>query len=302
MVVILGLKSTKRLYYSQQLGSASKSPTEGGGILTDSRLKSCYAQYISAHDRLVIESDSTFGVASLKIGVLSLFLCFSSVAVFAAGSGASEEGIVQHYLTAEHNQNLARKGASMDIDIEASLPRLKKEGRFHALRRISPLGLITYEKRRFDGDKTVRNQVILRYLTAEAEAQRSASPDVALTPDNYKFKYKGQRDFDGRPAHIFEVSPRKKRQGLYQGEVWIDAATYLRVQETGRLVKNPSIFLKRVAFVRKYDIRDGISVPRQVQSVVDTRLVGKAELTIAFSNFSTDDQHSAAADVDNQNW
>jgi hypothetical protein len=60
------------------------------------------------------------------------------------------------------------------------------------------------------------------------------------------------------------------------------------VQESGYLVKNPSIFLKKVAFVRKYEIRDGISVPRQVQSVVDTRLAGKAELTIDFSNFSID--------------
>ena len=43
-----------------------------------------------------------------------------------------------------------------------------------------------------------------------------------------------------------------------------------------------------MAFVRKYEIRDGISVPLQVQSVVDTRLVGKAEMTIDFSNFSID--------------
>ena len=53
-------------------------------------------------------------------------------------------------------------------------------------------------------------------------------------------------------------------------------------------MKNPSIFLKKVAFVRKYEIRDGISVPLQVQSEVDTRLAGKAELTIDFSNFSMD--------------
>jgi hypothetical protein len=31
-------------------------------------------------------------------------------------------------------------------------------------------------------------------------------------------------------------------------------------------------------------------VPRDVQSVVDTRLVGKAEITIAFHNFSLDDE------------
>ena len=187
----------------------------------------------------------------------------------------------------------------MEVEIDASLPRLKKQGRFHALRHISPLGLITYERRLFEGDTTVRNQVILRYLNAEAEAQRAHSPSLAVTPDNYKFKYKGKGTLDGREVHIFEVTPRKKQQGLYKGQLWIDAATFLRVQEAGYLVKNPSIFLKKVAFVRKYDIRDGISVLREVQSVVDTRLVGKAELTIAFSNFSLDDnKRSDVGDIE----
>jgi hypothetical protein len=73
------------------------------------------------------------------------------------------------------------------------------------------------------------------------------------------------------------------------------------VQESGYLVKNPSIFLKKVAFVRKYEIRDGISVPLQVQSVADVRFVGKAELTIDFSNFSIDAlMRVSAGEVDGQ--
>jgi hypothetical protein len=50
------------------------------------------------------------------------------------------------------------------------------------------------------------------------------------------------------------------------------------------LVKNPSIFLKKVEFVRKYEIRDGVSVPVEILSTVDTRLIGKAELKIEFHN------------------
>ena len=72
------------------------------------------------------------------------------------------------------------------------------------------------------------------------------------------------------------------------------------MQESGYLVKTPSIFLKRVAFVRKYAIRDGISVPLQEQSVVDTRLVGKAELTIDFSNFSVAGAAGGLGDCDSQ--
>ena len=156
------------------------------------------------------------------------------------------------------------------------------------MRRISPLGLIRYEKARFEGDGIVNKEIISRYLTAEVEAQRQQSPKVAVTPVNYKFKYKGINRTTGQDVHVFEVSPKQKRDGLFKGEVWIEARTFLKVQESGYLVKNPSIFLKKVAFIRKYEIRDGISVPKQVLSVADVRFVGKAELTIDFSNFSID--------------
>jgi hypothetical protein len=218
----------------------------------------------------------------------------------AENPSATDDAIVQNYVTAARAQDAGRKGASMDIEIEASLPSLKKHGRFYALRRISPLGLITYEKNRFEGDNTVRNQVIVKYLNAEAEAQRGSSAALAVTPDNYKFKYKGLAELEGRPVYLFDVTPRKKLPGLYKGQLWIDKATYLRVQESGYLVKTPSIFLKKIVFTRKYEIRDGLAVPMQVQSVVDTRIAGKAEITIAFSNFSIDEKSGIAGDIEDQ--
>ncbi len=193
------------------------------------------------------------------------------------------------------------QSSSMDVEIDASLPKLQKHGKLHALRHISPLGLIKYEKAHFEGDGIVNKEIISRYLNAEVELQKQQSPSVAVTPDNYKFKYKGVVRAAGQDVHVFEVTPRQKREGLFKGEIRIDARTYLKVQESGYLVKNPSIFLKKVAFVRKYEIRDGISVPRQVQSVADVRFVGKAELTIDFSNFSIDaSKRVTAGEADGQ--
>jgi hypothetical protein len=233
---------------------------------------------------------------------LFLGTTFLSLVVIAAEpSSAPVDVIVENYCAASEVQSQMARGASMDVEIDASLPKLKKHGRLHALRRISPLGLIKYEKAQFEGDGLVNKEIIARYLTAEVEAQKLQSPAVAVTPQNYKFKYKGMKSDDGQSVHVFAVSPRQKREGLFKGEVWIDARTYLKVQESGYLVKNPSIFLKKVAFVRKYEIRDGISVPRQVQSVADVRFVGKAELTIDFSNFSIDAlKRVSAGEVDGQ--
>jgi hypothetical protein len=227
----------------------------------------------------------------VRVLVLLIGVCVSVVAEPAA---EPPDTIVENYCAASRGQEQSFQGASMDVEIQASLPKLKKQGRLHALRHISALGRITYDMLRFEGDGTVKNQVIARYLTAEAEAQKNQAPSLAVTPANYKFKYKGRSRLEGRDVYVFQVTPRKKRQGLFNGDLWIDASTYLRMQESGYLVKSPSIFLKKVAFVRKYEIRDGISLPLQVQSVVDTRLAGKAELTIDFSNFSIDSARQAA--------
>jgi hypothetical protein len=208
---------------------------------------------------------------------------------------------VENYCAATRGQDQLMQGSTMDVQIAASLPKLQKQGKLHALRHVSKLGRITYEILGFQGDGTVKKQIINRYLTAEAEARQDPSFSIALTPENYKFKYKGRIQLEGRDTHLFEVSPKHKRQGLFQGRLWIDAATFLRVQESGYLVKSPSIFLKKVAFVRKYQIRDGISVPRQEQSVVDTRLgVGPAEMTIDFSNFAMDSQGAINGEPDIQ--
>jgi MucB/RseB N-terminal domain len=198
------------------------------------------------------------------------------------------DAIVQNFCAAQQQSALS-KSASMDIDIHASLPGLKKQGKFHALRKINPFGRISYAKASFEGDSAVKNQVVVRYLQAELDAQKdeASAGAVAVTPANYKFQYKGEHAVDGHDVHVFQVTPKRKRKGLFKGDIWIDAETFLPLRESGNLIKSGSIFVKKVAFVRTFAILDGISVPRQVQSVVNT-VFGSAELTVDFSNFALD--------------
>jgi hypothetical protein len=217
------------------------------------------------------------------------FLLLSSLAAalsLAESPSSPADVIVENYRAATERQQQVMKGASMEVEIAGNIPKLKKQGRLHALRHITTLGRITYEALRFQGDDTVKKQVIAKYLQAEQDSQED--PTIAVTPDNYKFKFKGRSELEGRGIYVFQVTPKKKRDKLYKGEIWLDADTYLRVQESGYLVKNPSLVIRKVHFVRKYDIQDGISVPRQVQSEMDTWLVGRVELTIDYSNFSID--------------
>ena len=214
--------------------------------------------------------------------VFALFPCL----IRSATPPPAPFSILETYATLVSEQSVRLRGASMEVEVEASLPKLKKRGRLSALRHISKLGHITYEVLHFEGDSTIKSSVIARYLAADEQAQGNESWSLAVTPVNYKFKYKGLVNQDGRDVYRFEVAPKKKRVGLFKGELWLDAETCLPVREAGRLVKNPSIFLRRIEFVREYDINNGLAIPLRIQTTVDTRIVGRAELTIRFHDIS----------------
>ena len=215
------------------------------------------------------------------------------------GSGAE---VLQRYLTASETQKSAMRGMRSDVDIDAKLPKLKKEGRLHALRSISKVGQVTYRMLGFSGDNTIKKDVIARYLNAEVQAQGNGQ-DLSITPANYKFKFRGLQGHDGQQVYVFSVAPRKKEVGLFKGEIWLDPATCMPLREQGRFVKNPSIFFRRMEFVRTYDIQDGVSRPLHIDSVVQTRIVGPVELSINFDNYTRapdDESEEPAAGGDSQ--
>lgn len=225
----------------------------------------------------------------LKIHLLLLsavLLLLPATAFSEAGedTAASSSIIDQYVQAAESHQDILR-GGSMEVQIDASVPRLKQHGRLYALRNISKVGKVTYRVLGFQGNNTVKKEVIARYLQAEQQGQ--ADRNLAVLPANYKFKYKGERAVNsGEDVYVFHLAPHKKRVGLFKGELWLDARTYLPVYEKGRLVKNPSIFFKKVDFERNYAIRNGLPVPQSMSSIIQTRLVGKVELSVSYSNFS----------------
>jgi len=210
-----------------------------------------------------------------------------------------EEEMVSRYLVANQQQQSALRGGTMEVDIDASVPNMKKQGKLHALKNISKLGKITYHALGFGGDNMVKTEVIARYLTAEVQANQDGS-NYSITPENYKFKYKGLEDIDGRQVYVLHINPRHKRVGLFKGELWLDAATYMPVRESGTLVKTPSIFLKKIQFVRTYEIQNGISIPQRMESKAEVRFLGPVEFNMSFLKFSKEETDVAGASADQQ--
>lgn len=210
-----------------------------------------------------------------------------------------EDEMVSRYIDATQQQQSALRGGTMEVDIDANVPKMKTQGKLHALKSISKLGRITYHALGFSGDNSVKTEVIARYLKAEVDAAQDGQ-NFSITPENYKFKYKGVEERDGRDVYILHVTPRHKKIGLFKGELWVDAQTYLPVREAGSFVKTPSIFLKKMQFVRVYDIQNGVAVPQRMESKADVRFIGPVELNVNYFKFSKEEPDTVAGASDPQ--
>ena len=166
------------------------------------------------------------------------------------------------------------------VEIHAALPELEKTGCLRAIRRLSLTGGSKYNVLQLSGDRTVKQQVIARYLKAEERESALPAASIAMTRANYKFAYKGIVDDGEHLAYAFQITPRRKRYGLVSGELWLDQRTAAPVLQTGHLVKSPSAFIRRISVTREIGLHDGIVESRLTHITVETRLIGRAELVV----------------------
>lgn len=203
--------------------------------------------------------------------------------------------IINKYQRAQSDQQAALRETQMIEDIEASLPKLEKQGKLRVLRMISKLGINTFQMIGKWGDNTVFKEVIARYLDTESKGRENGS--MAINPDNYKFKINAIITQNAQTTYIFDVTPKRKDDGLFKGQVWLDGGTGMPLKEVGKLVKTPSIWLKSVKFERDYELHDGVAVPKHLESVAEVRAFGKAQLSANFSNLKRQDSAGAAGDA-----
>src|ERR1700688_1843072 len=145
---------------------------QGGVVL---RNGNWYIKYTS----LISANRTTLGVQRsilkpLLLAVLAVTLGSSAAFCVPTSPPVPEEQMVSRYLQATQAQQSALRGATEEIDIDAAVPKFKKQGKLHALRSISKLGKITYHALGFSGDNVVKTEVIANYLKAEIESAKGA--------------------------------------------------------------------------------------------------------------------------------
>jgi len=210
---------------------------------------------------------SAFRVAVAAV-ILTVTLLFPSTAW--ADQSADASAVLERYTAALSDRGLDT--ATVTVEIEASLPRLDKQARVEAIRRWTD-GKHDYQFVAIEGDRLVRNEMIARYFGMDSEKAPLAAP---ITKSNYKFRFVTNKG----AVSVFQITPRKKRKGMIAGEMWIDNETGLVTHLSGRLVKNPSVMLRRVGISQEMEIRHGATFARETHLDIDTRFTGRGELTI----------------------
>ena len=170
--------------------------------------------------------------------------------------------------------------------ITADLPDAAKHGQYRLKRIYSAPKTLAFKTIGFVGDGFVKSNVIFRLMQSEADhVQKDQPGDTAITRANYKFTYKGTEKVNGRLAHVFQVKPRQKRAGLFKGKVYIDVYSAGMVRAEGRVVKSPSLFIKRIDFVQDYAQVGDFNVISRIHSVAETRLIGRAIVDISHDDY-----------------
>jgi len=232
------------------------------------------------------KSDEALGACQGRLPAIRSTLVPVLLSVLALPGAATDNSVVNSRPAAAvalarytSNEQQPSRWPLETIEIDASLPNLNKNGRLRAIRRLFA-GHPHYQVLEMAGDPVVRQQVIARYLSADERTTDFPASSMAMTPANYMFNFVGVVPVGGHVAYAFRIIPRKKRQGLINGVLWLDGETGIAIRRSGSLVKSPSLFIKRVDLTSEDEVRDGIVEARVTHVSIETRLVGRAKLLI----------------------
>jgi hypothetical protein len=182
-------------------------------------------------------------------------------------------------------QYLAEYSAATTI--RAELPQSSQQGEFELTRHYTAPSTLQFKAVKYSGDGFVKSNVITRLLQSEVDhVAKRESAQTAISPDNYKFSYKGTEQIDNQPTYVFEVKPRQKRTGLFKGRIYLDVFTGGLRRAEGVIVKSPSFWVKKIEFVQEYADFGTFTFPVHMHSVANTRLIGQAVVDVTTRDYS----------------
>jgi len=226
--------------------------------------------------------DSFFRDVLPIVGLLVLLTCASALAQplpIVQPTTPAESIAFARYIAWVQARDPFTESGHVGLAIVASLPGLNKQGILLAIRG-DESERSQYEMLGFQGDAIVFGRAIAPYLETRRQAEDLPRSSLVITPRNYEFCYAGIVEAGDRTAYVFRIAPKKNHAGLIRGELWIEPLTGAPVLVTGTLVKTPFTSIQRMDVVSEITLVEGHPSARTTHMIIETRPVGRAELTI----------------------
>ena len=150
----------------------------------------------------------------------------------------------------------------------------------------SPVTGFRYEVTAEGGSKMVLDK-LRDVLEAERTVIARQPARYALADANYTFQSKG---IDANGLAAVGVSPKREDHVLVKGTMFLRPSDGTLAKVQGRLVKNPSFWVKNVDVTRTYDRIAGVVVPTVLDSDVQLRMFGAATMRMTYSYLEIDGQ------------
>lgn len=136
------------------------------------------------------------------------------------------------------------------------------------------------------GSGVIRSRVFKPLMEVEVETAAGRNRyDTSITSDNYTFKLLDEEDVDGAHCFVVQATAKRAYKYLFNGKVWIHAEDFAIVQVAGQPAQNPSVWIKRVEFVRRNQKIKEFWLPLKSESITHVRLFGKNILTIDYDRY-----------------
>ncbi|HEX4951044.1 MAG TPA: hypothetical protein VFZ34_30580 [Blastocatellia bacterium] len=136
------------------------------------------------------------------------------------------------------------------------------------------------------GAGLIHSRVFKPLMESEVETAAGRNRhNSAISPDNYHFNLLGEEDVNGYHCFVVQAIPKRNDTYLFRGKIWIHATEFAVVQIAGQPAKNPSFWVNRVDFVRRYQKLGEFWLPLKDESVTQVRVAGKNILTIDYAHY-----------------
>ena len=234
----------------------------------------------SSHTRSGRISVLTDRICSWGRAVLVLFMIQHLPASdFLVRSQSRPESVAfARYVASLEQHDPFNEAGPVAVLIEASLPHFYKDAQLLAIRRMGENERSEYLIAGLVGDGAALDEVTMRYFALQEEIEKLPSSSIQISPENYKFRLRGEVKTGIGSAYVYDITPRKRRRGLFKGQIWIEAGTGSEVLISGHLEGAPSIG-SSVDFVRETKL-DGAGYARVTHLSFTVPLLGRSELVV----------------------